>query len=370
MKFSCEKCLLQTAINTASRAAAAKSPIPALEGLLIQADIGVKITGYDLKKGIYTSFPADVSEPGASVLNARLLGEIIRSLPEGIVTISLDKGTLVSIKCGKSEFSIMGTSANDYPEVQEVNGSYSLCLPQKKFKSMINQTIFALSNNESRPVYTGSLIEISEGIINVISVDGYRLALRREKLDNGDAKENSFIVPGSTLSDVEKICTETEEEVKITVSDKQVGFIIGDTVIISRRLEGDFLNYRKSVPTSFNTLITVERSQLQRVVDRVSLIIDDKIKSPLRCTFSPETVELVCVTSLGRAEDSLQVTGEGAPVEIGFNNRYLLDALKAAPSEKVRICLGTGTSPCVIIPDDGSESFLYMILPVRLKAGD
>lgn len=368
MKFSCEKYLLQAAVNTVSRAAAGKSPIPALEGILIEAGENVKLTGYDLKEGIYTSIAADVTRPGAAVLGAKLLGDIVRSLPDGVVTIEVDKGTLAKISCGKTEFSIMGTAAEDYPEIQSVEEGFSFTLAQGKLRSMIDQTLFAVSTNESRPVYTGSLFEIDGDSLRVVSVDGYRLAMRMEKLDTG-GETLDFIVPGAALSDVEKICADSEEEVYITVGAKQIRFGFGETVLISRRLEGEFLNYKKSLPTSFTTWAVVEKTELQRVIERVSLIIDDKIKSPLRCKFSLDSVEMFCVTSLGRAEDSASVLGSGEPLEIGFNNRYLLDAVRAAPSEKLKLCLGGGTSPCVIVPEDeGDESFLFMILPVRLKA--
>ncbi|MCL2342419.1 MAG: DNA polymerase III subunit beta [Firmicutes bacterium] len=366
MKFSCEKHLLLAAVNTASRAAAAKSPIPALEGILIEAGEHVKLTGYDLKEGIYTSIPADVATPGAAVLGARLLGEIVRSLPDGVVTISIEKGTLANISCGKSEFSIMGTAAADYPEIQGVEEGFTFSLPQKTLRSMIDQTIFAVSSNESRPVYTGSLFEIENGTLCVVSVDGYRLAMRREKLEL-DGAAVSFIVPGAALSDAVKICADADDPVEITVGAKQIRFSFGETVLISRRLEGEFINYKKTVPANFTTFAVAEKADFQRVIERVSLIIDDKIKSPLRCTFSIDSVELLCVTSLGRAEDSVSVEGAGLPLEIGFNNRYLLDAVKAAPSEKLKVCLGNSTSPCVIVPeDDADESFLFMILPVRL----
>ena len=370
MKFSCEKYLLQSAIATASRASAGKSPIPALEGLLIEAGHMVKITGYDLKKGIYTSFPADISEPGSVVLSARLFGEIVRSLPDGIVTINSDSKNIAKIACGNADFSIMGSDSKDYPELPSVEKHNSVSLPQSKVKKMINETIFAVSDNESRPVYTGSLFEISDNILTMISVDGYRLALRRESIEQSDMENKSFIVPGSSLSDLEKICADTEEPVFVNLGVKHISFTIGDTVLISRRLEGEFLDYNKTVPKEFKVKLRCERTVLQRVVERVSLIIDDKIKNPIRCNFGLDTVVMTCVTPLGKAEDVCPLEGDGEEIEIGFNNRYILDVLKAAPAEKVNICLNNGASPCVIMPEDGSDGFLYMILPVRLKAKD
>jgi len=373
MKFICDKQVLLNAIGTVSRACSAKSPIPALEGILIEAnEAKVKLTGYDLKKGIYTSVDADVQKSGSVILGARIFGDIIRSLPSGDVTISMGEGVNVSISCGKSEFSIVGTDYADYPELPSVDSSEGVSIPHNILRDMISETIFAVSTNESRPVYTGELFEIDEeGNLSIIAVDGYRLAIRREKID-GNGERLSFIVPSSALYDIEKMSYEEDDgEVKIVLGSKHISFTIGKTVLVTRRLEGEFLNYHKAVPSEFAINVSVDRSFIQRSVERVSLIIDDKIKNPLRCTFGNGMIHLVCVTSLGKAEDVCMVDGNGDDVEVGFNNRYLLDALKAAPSEDVKICINTGAAPCVIAPvEEGNNKFLYMILPVRLKAGE
>lgn len=370
MKFTCSRSVLLAAINTAAKAASAKSPIPALEGILIEAGMGnVKLTGYDLKKGIYTRIEADVPETGSVVLGARIFGDIVRSLPEGQVCVRCDEGQNVSITCQNSEFNIMGTNFNDYPELPSIDGSQSVQLPQNILSEMIRQTIFAVSDNESRPIYTGELFEISGGSLTLIAVDGYRLALRREEIDT-EAADCSFIVPGSALSDLEKLCGDTDDGVSIALGSKHISFSLGDTVLISRRLDGEFLNYKKTVPSTYNHTVTADKAVLQRTVERVSLIIDDKIKNPLRCVFADGELRINCTTSLGKAEDSCFVSGSGGDTEIGFNNRYLLDALKAAPAEEINININSGASPCIITPTDGGESFLYMILPVRLKAGE
>ena len=366
MKFSCERSDLLTAVNTAAKAASSKSPIPALEGILIETGMdSVKLTGYDLKKAIYTKAAASVFENGSIVLGARIFGDIIRALPDGMVTVK-SEGLNVSITCGNSDFSIIGSDAADYPELPAIESEGAVSLPQDILSEMIRQTIFAVSDNESRPVYTGELFEISGDELTVVSVDGYRLALRKEKVE-GAGEDCSFIVPGSALSDLEKLCSATDEPVSIALGNKHISFTIGDTVLLSRRLEGEFLNYKKTVPSSFGVEVTADRSFLQRTVERVSLIIDDKIKNPLRCTFGAGEIRIVCATALGKAEDTCMVDGDGGEMEIGFNNRYLLDALKAAPADEVKVCLNSGSSPCIILPCEG-DSFLYMILPVRLKA--
>ena len=369
MKFTCEKSLLQQAVATASRCAAAKSPIPALEGLLIEAGQDVRITGYDLKKGIYTSFPADVEDTGAIVLSARLFGEIVRSLPDGIVTIAVENTLSAAITCGAADFSILGTDAGEYPELPSVDRQNAVSIPQNVLSKMIRQTIFAVSDNESRPIYTGSMFDIADDTLSIVAVDGYRLALRREKVDAGDVEDCSFIVPGTALSDVEKLCADVDDKVDITIGTKHISFSVGGTVLVSRRLEGEFLNYKKSIPADFSTTAEVDRDLLAQAVSRVSLVIDEKTKYPLRLSISGETLELSCQTGRGRAVDQCPVKVSGAGgLTIGFNNRYLLDALKAAPSDTVCIGLNTASSPCVILPTDGSDSFSYMILPVRLRA--
>lgn len=369
MKFTCEKYLLQAAVATTARAAAAKSPNPALEGILLEAaDNGVKLTGYDMVKGIYTTFAADTSQAGSVVLNARLFDNIVRSLADDIVTVSTDDNNMTRIICGNADFSIMGIDSESYPELPTVEKHKAVAIPQSTMKAMINQTLFAVSDNEARPVYTGELFDISDGKLTVVAVDGYRLAMRRETPESSNMDDCTFIAPGTALSDVEKICSDTDEPVTIILGSKHISFSVGNYVLLTRRLDGEFLDYKKAIPTEFSHRITAEKNAVLRAVERVSLIIDDRVKNPLRCTFGSGKLSLVCVTAIGKGEDSCAYTGDGGDLEIGFNNRYLMDALKAAPSDKVEICLNTGSTPCVILPEDGSDSFLYMILPVRLKA--
>lgn len=369
MKLSCEKYQLQAAVAVASRASASKSPIPALEGLLLEAGNGLKVTGYDLKKGIYSSIEAEVTEPGSVVLDAKLFGEMVRRMPEGIVTIVSDEKGKTEVSCGKTEFSFMGIDSDDYPELPSVDGLKSFYIDQAKIKSMINQSSFAISDNDSRPVYTGSMFEIENGILTLVSVDGYRLALRRESIEGDSIEHSEFIVPGAALNDLERICGSDEnEKVMISVGGNHVSFTVGGTVIVTRRLEGDFLNYRKAVPENFKYEIKVSRQELLRAVDRVSLIVDEKTKNPVRIIFDDGIINCSCVTPIGKADDVCLCSGNGDGMEIGFNDKYIKDALKAAPADELIVCLNTGSSPCVMKPADDSDGFKYMILPIRLRA--
>lgn len=370
MKISCEKHLLQAACATSARATASKSPIPALEGLLIEAGTDLKVTGYDLKKGIYTSIAADIMSPGSIVVGARLFGEMIRRLPDGMVTITSESNNNIHVKCGKSEFNFIGISAEDYPDMPVVDGLNNISLPQKILKRMINQTLFAVSDNDVRPIYTGTLFDVEEKVLTLVSVDGYRLAKRRETLEEAQMENCSFVVPGSALSDIERICSEDDEPVKISVGAKHISFSIGETVVITRRLEGEFLNYRKSIPENFKYVLKVERSEMMSTIDRVALIISEKNSSPVRITCEDGNIHCLCQTPIGKAEDFCGCDGSGDGLEIGFNDRYLMDALKAAAKDELNICLNTASSPCIITAADGSDNFTYMILPVRLRAGD
>lgn len=369
MKFSCEKTLLQSAISITARAVSPKSSIPALEGILLEAGMNLRLTGYNLETGIRTEVPAQIDRKGSLVLSARLFGEIIRKLPDDIISFTAE-GCMVNIKCGMSEFNIMGIDPEEFPEIPSVDQENAFNIMQKNLKSMISQTLFAVSDNESRPVHTGSLFEINENELTVVSVDGYRLALRREAIERKVGSNFSFVVPGSALGEVEKICTDCEELATVTQGARHIMFQIGQTMLVSRRLEGEFLNYRQSIPRTNSIKVEGETKELLTTIDRVSLIINENNKSPLRCIFEDGILRISTRTAIGDAADRCIIYGDGKGLEIGFNNRYLMDALKAAPAQRVRLELQTGVSPCVILPVEGEEKFLYMVLPVRLKAGE
>ena len=367
MKFSCEKALLSAAVAAASRAVAAKSSIPAMEGILIEAGDRLRLTGYNLETGIQATVPAEILEKGSLVLSARLFGEIVRKMPDDMVVFS-SSGYTVNIKCGMSEFNILGTDPEEFPELPSVDQQNALVLSQPTMRSMISQTLFAVSDNESRPIHTGSLFDVDESGLTVVSVDGYRLALRHEPIEERQSNASfSFVVPGSALSEVEKICS-GEGTVTITQGARHVMFRAGDMVLVARRLEGEFLPYKNAIPRNNPIHVEVDTRSLLQSIDRVSLIISEKLKSPLRCVFGDGMVSITTRTSIGDAADQCPITGDGQGLEIGFNNKYLMDALKNAPADRLRLEFTSGVAPCVILPAEGEENFVYMVLPVRLKA--
>ncbi len=369
MIFTCEKAILSAAISIASRATAIKSSIPAIEGILLQAgDLGLCLTGYNMETGIQVNVMASTVESGSIVLSARLFGEIVRKMPDDLVTFTTHELS-VNVKCGSSQFNILGMDPHDFPELPSVEQQNSITLPQPTLRSMISETIFAVSDNENRPVHTGSLFDVAGDTLTLVSVDGYRLALRREKLKEKRGQDVfSFVVPGKALSEVEKICSDEEAEVTVIQGANHVLFRAGDTVLVSRRLEGDFLAYRNAIPRNNPIRITCDARSLLASLERVSLIISDKLKSPLRCVFNDGEVEMTASTSVGDAEDRCAVDGNGNGLEIGFNNRYLMDAVRVAPTDRLVLEFASSVAPCVILPAEGEENFIYMVLPVRLKA--
>lgn len=369
MKFSCEKLLLQNAINTASRAVASKSSIPALEGLLIICGDGkVTVTGYNMQIGIRTSFSCESENEGRLVVNARLFGDIVRKMPDDTLTFVSDDKLLIKLHCGDADFDIVGLPAEDFPELPEIEEKNSIAISEKILRSMIQETCFAVSNNEARPVHMGSLFEIESGEITVVSVDGFRLAMRKEKIEKNENGSFSFVAPGTALSEVEKICDEVEDDAKITLGDRHILFEVGETELICRRLEGEFLDYKNAIPRKNPIRLTVNTKAMIESLDRVSVVISEKLKSPVRCLFSKDKVSFSAKTANGDAKDVCKIDGDGKDLEIGFNNRYLSEALRYAPADMVYLELNTGISPAIIVPTDGSDSFLYMVLPVRLKA--
>ncbi len=370
IKFSCEKALLQNAISVCSRAVAQKSSIPALEGLLLHVGDQLTVSGYNMQTGIRTKVSADISESGEIVLNARLLGDIIRRMPDDIITFYADEKLMVHLTCGDAAFDILGLSATDYPDLPEVEDEYSVSIQQKTLRSMIEETSFAVSTNESRPVHTGALFEINEKGLTMVAVDGFRLAIRREPLEKVDGGAFSFVAPGFALTEVKNICGDVEESAAFTLGKRHILFEIGSTELICRRLEGEFLDYKNAIPRKNPISVIADTKSLINSIDRVSVVISEKLKSPVRCVFEHDKVRLSAKTGNGEAKDICHLAGDGQNLEIGFNNRYLMEALRYAPADTVKIELNTGVSPAIIVPVDGEENFLYMVLPVRLKSSD
>ena len=369
MRFTCEKSMLSAGLNIASRTVAAKSSLAVLEGILCRAGHGLSLTGYNMETAITNQIDAEVTEAGECILPARLFGYIIRRLPECPVTVAVDENYKVSVKAGYAAFTISAENAEDYPELPDVNEGRPIRIPQTALKELISGTIFAVSENQGRPIHTGVKFEVEDLAVSAIAVDGFRLARRTWHPENSLARQLSFVVPAASLKEVEKLLTDADEDAAFTLGTKHILFQVGGTTLVCRLLEGDFLDWRKVVPTNCPIKLTAHVSDLAGSIERVGLIVSEKYKSPVRCIFTTNEVLLRTATTIGAAEDRCQLAGDGRELEIGFNVRYLADALKVIPSEEVCLELTNGLSPIVLTPVDEKQDFAYMVLPVRIKNG-
>ncbi len=367
MRFTCEKSMLVMGLNITGRTVAQKSALSAIEGILCRAGDGLSLTGYNMETAITYLIDAEVSDTGECVLPAKLFGDIIRRLPEGLVTVVVDDNYKVSIRAGYASFTISAESADDYPELPDVGNGKSIRVPQTALKELINGTIFAVSENQGRPIHTGVKFEVADEAVSAIAVDGFRLARRTYHCENSTGRNISFVVPSQGLKEVEKILQDSTDDVAFTLGSKHILFQIGSATLICRLLEGEFLDWRKVVPTNCPVKLVAHVSDLASSIERVGLIVSEKYKSPVRCVFSNQELLLRTNTTIGAAEDRCSIAGDGKELEIGFNVRYLADALRAIPSEEVCLELTNSLSPIVLTPVDEKQDFAYMVLPVRIK---
>ncbi len=369
MRFTCEKSMLVTGLNITGRTVAQKSSLSVIEGILCKAGHGLSLTGYNMETAITYQIDAEVSDPGECILPARLFGDIIRRLPEGPVTVVVDDNFKVSIRSGYASFTISAESAEDYPELPDVGSGRSISIPQSALKDLIGGTIFAVSENQGRPIHTGVKFEVEDTTISAIAVDGFRLARKTYHTEEATGRTMSFVVPAQGLKEVEKILTDSDDAVAFTLGQKHILFQIGNATLVCRLLEGDFLDWRQVVPTNCPIKLTAHVSDLTSSIERVGLIVSEKYKSPVRCVFGSQVLNLRTNTTIGAAEDQCSIAGDGKELEIGFNVRYLADALRAIPSEEVVLELTNGLSPIVLTPADEKYDYSYMVLPVRIKNG-
>ncbi len=367
MRFTCEKNMLVMGLNITGRTVAQKSALSAIEGILCRAGNGLSLTGYNMETAICYDIEAEVTECGECVLPAKLFGDIVRRLPEGPVTVVVDESYKVSIRAGYAAFTIAAESAEDYPELPEVGSGRSIRIPQTALKELITGTIFAVSENQGRPIHTGIKFEVENDTVSAIAVDGFRLARRTYHTQEDTGRTLSFVVPAQGMKEVEKILSDAEEDVAFTLGEKHILYQIGNATVICRLLEGEFLDWRKVVPTNCPIKLVANVYDLASSIERVGLIVSEKYKSPVRCVFSNQVLQLKTNTTIGAAEDRCTLAGDGKDLEIGFNVRYLADALRAVPAEEVVLELTNGLSPIVLTPVDDKQDFAYMVLPVRIK---
>lgn len=366
MKFSVDREKLLEVVNNLSRIVTQKTSIPVLEGILISAEQGnVTLISYNLEMGIKKKIYSNTEENGDIVLNAKFLADVLRRMEGASVEISSDSRLMCNISCGATKYEILGMSATDFPEMPSVANDKPIKISGEIFKNMARRTFFAVAKNEgTRPILTGIKVNIEKNNILFVAIDGYRLAIRKEKVIIN--KESEFIISGNSVNEIVKIIDDENEEIEIYVGLNLISFVINGYTFISRLLEGNFVDYKKSISETFKQRIFVKTRDLINTIERISPVINDAFSTPVRCIISEENILFSCTSALGRATENYPISLEGEPFEIGLNSRYLLEALKACECENIKIEFNGATSG-VLIKNCDNDEFLYMIMPMRLK---
>jgi len=370
MRIVCTKSNLVKGVSIVSKAVPSKTTMPILEGILIQTnDNEIKLTTYDLEIGIEYVMECDVKEQGSTVVNAIMFSEIIRKLPDTEIYLTLNDKNLLEIECEGSLYKLATMNPEEFPELPKIEVENSIEVEQNTLKNMIRKTIFAVSSEENRPIFTGCLFEVKQNKLNIVAVDGFRLALRSIFL-NKQTNDFNAVIPGKTLNEVNKILLDSFEPVKIGVSKNQALFEMDNCKIVTRILDGEFLNYKSVIPENWETRVEVNKNNLQNSFERISLIsassVEKEKKYPVKINVDIGKVVISCTNQTGDAKEELFVATEGKNLEAGFNPKYFLDSLKAIDDENVYVEFGTSISPCLIKSTENKD-YVYMILPIRLK---
>ena len=355
MKLICDKDKILKAINSVVKGVASKTTMPILEGILIQTNENeIKLTTYDLEIGIEYIMESNVIEQGSTVVNAIMFSEIIRKLPNTEISISLNEKNLLEIECEGSLYKLATMNPDEFPELPKIAVENSIEIEQNTLKNMIRKTIFAVSSEENRPIFTGCLFEVKENKLNVVAVDGFRA-----------------VIPGRTLNEVNKIILDSFDKIKIGISKNQALFEMDNCKIVTRVLDGEFLNYANVIPSTWETRIRVNKNAMQDCFERISLIssssIEKEKKYPVKVCVEIGKVTISCTNQTGDAKEEMYVTTEGKNLEAGFNPKYFLDSFKAIDDEEVFVDFGSSISPCIIRPVEEGGDYIYMVLPIRMK---
>jgi len=366
MKFHCEKNILLGAVSTAARAAATRNAQPSTEGLLFTVEDSITITGFNLEIGIVTNCLADIEKSGSVIMPNKMLQDILRKMPDDMITFIADEQNTITITCGHISFTIPGLNADEFPKIPQNESDKTFSFSQAILRKLLTQVTYAASDNESRIINTGTLFDIKGDELKLVALDGFRLAIRTSKVTS-NGEDFSFIVPGAALRELEKILSEDDNsQVTIELGQRHIRFMLGHAVLFSRLLEGEFHDYQRAIPTEYKYSITVNPRELQTTVDRVSLVLVEKIRTAVKMILHNDHILLSCQTPLGNSSDVVSIKDGSEGLEIGFNNKYIIDALRVIDDEEVTLNFNGPLNPCVILPK-GEGNYLSMILPTRMS---
>jgi DNA polymerase-3 subunit beta len=364
MKFKCEKSSLQEAISIAQKAVTGKSNISVLEGIYISAANGqITLIGSDTDLCIETKLIGEVIEEGKVVVDSKIFGEIIRKLPNAQIEITTSESNSIEITCQKSDFTLIYMNADDYPSMPRVDENQIFSVSQAILKNMIKGTAFAIAQDETRPILTGVLFEVKNRQLNLVALDGYRLALKSEVVETDSAI--SAVIPGKTLSEVSKILEEIETEVKLTFATNHILFDLGETKIISRLLEGEFIKYESIIPKEHNLKITTKKSEILNCIERASLMAKEGNTNLIKFNIAEDNIVITSNSQLGKVREELNIILQGEALQIAFNSKYLIDVLKIMEEDEIVMELTSSVNPC-ILKNKNIDNCTYLVLPVRL----
>ena len=364
MKFTCEKNLLQEAISTVQKAITGKSTMPVLQGIHIKTlNNEILLTGSDIDLSIQTKIDATIYEEGTIVVDSRLFGEIIKKMPNDSIQINTIEGNSIEILCHKSRCAIIHMNAADYPVLPLINENMLFSITEKDLKNMIKATIFATAQQDTRPILTGVLFEIKDKSLNLVALDGYRLALKSDSVDNDNTI--NAVIPAKTLNEISKILEDRDSNVNITFTPNHILFSINKTKVISRLLEGEFIKYSSLIPEEFNLKVTANRHELLNCIERASLMANDNNSNKVIFEIQEENMIITSNSQLGTIREELNIILQGPPLKIAFNSKYLIDILKIMEEEEVIMSFSSSVSPC-IIKNKKNNDCIYLVVPVRL----
>lgn len=367
MKIVCSKTDLLDGVNTVLKAVSSRTTLPILQCILLQAtNDNFRLVGNDLELGIESKVTAEITETGSVALEARMFADIVKKLPDSDIVITVDENNLTTITCEKSKFTISGQPGSEFIHLPEVPKDQSFSLSQLALKEMIRQTIFSIAVEEIRPIFTGELLECKENVLNMVSVDGYRVSIRKMQLEKS-MEDFKLVIPGKTLNEISKILYSDDESfINVYYTDKHVLFEVEHSLIVSRLLDGDFPKYDQMFSKDYETLMTVSRRELINALERAALVARESKKNPIKMNIDGDVLVITSNTEIGNVYEEITIEREGASLEIAFNPKYLIDALKAIDDDHVNFQFTSALNPCIIKQTEGDD-YKYLVLPIRIN---
>lgn len=372
MRLNCQKTELNEVLGAVSKAASDKTSLEVLATIRLRAkETSLELTGYDLELGIRTEIPARVETPGVVLVSARLFSDIIRKMPDGLLFLDVEGNEgaqRMTIRCGETECRLSCMDAAEYPELPDVEQSEGIFLPQALLKGMIDQTVYAVSPDETKPIFTGELVEIEKETLRLVALDNYRMAIRSEPFKGHD--DTRFVVPAKALREIQRLLSDSEDEnqspCQIRLDQNHAIFEANRYTIYTRLLAGEFINYRRSIPTGERTELTVGRRELIESLERCALYITQETRTPTSVRVEDDGLSITCANDLGAIDDRIPCTVSGEKFTIGFNNRYLLEAVRSVRGETLRMML-TGPDRAVKIMEAQGDNYIAVVMPVQLR---